>query len=115
MKHSFLKLISSFYILLISLLMIVIAAYAWMVISDSPAVGNIGFGVAGLDAWDIPENPEPEYDYMDDVYLTDISSIEVADGKYIIDSAEKFVAMMNYIHNNPEADGDFTLLIQKHI
>ena len=131
MKHSFIRLISSFYILLISALMIVISAYAWMVISDSPAAGGIGFGIAGLEEWDIPSFKEPEfYDYMDDVLLrkehfeADLSLDDESEdkifkkdesGAYIIDSAEKFVAIMEYIHDNSELDGDITMVLQTHI
>ena len=104
MKHSFLRLISSFYILLISALMIVISAYAWMVISDSPAAGGIGFGIAGLEQWDIPEieYKEPDqdaYDYMDEIRLTadDVANGVIKpdeNGVYIINSAEEFVAVI---------------------
>ena len=118
MKHSFLRLISSFYILLISALMIVISAYAWMVISDSPAAGGIGFGVAGLEDWKIPEIFEPEYDYMDGVRLTaaDVETFEKDEsGAYLIDSAEKFVALMQYVNGNTELQGNVRMLLQKHI
>ena len=118
MKHSLIRLISSFYILLISGLMIVISAYAWMVISDSPAAGGIGFGIAGLDAWGIPEVIEPTYDYMDETLLTaaDAETIEQDEnGAYLIDSAEKFVALMQYIDGNTALQGDVTMILQKHI
>lgn len=116
MKHSFLRLISSFYILLISALMIVISAYAWMVISDSPAAGGIGFGVAGLDAWNIPEYTEPDtYDYMDGTFLS-IEDVETDDnGVYLIDSAEAFVAVMQYVNGNSDFRGPLTMRLQKHI
>lgn len=129
MKHSFLRLISSFYILLISALMIVISAYAWMVISDSPAAGGIGFGIAGLDQWDIPEAEykEPDqdaYDYMDGIRWTaeDVAAdIENAifqkdeNGTYIVDSAEKFVAIMEYVNGNTALNGPVRMRLTTHI
>ena len=45
MKHSLWRLISSFYILLISGLMVIISAYAWMVISKSPGVSGVNTGI----------------------------------------------------------------------
>ena len=124
MKHSFLRLISSFYILLISALMIVISAYAWMVISDSPAAGGIGFGIAGLEQWGIPEEEykepaEDAYDYMDAVRLTaaDVANgaIGIENGVYIIDSAEKFVALMEYVNGNTAFKGPLTMRLMTHI
>ena len=118
MKHSLLRLISSFYILLISGLMIVISAYAWMVISDSPAAGGIGFGIAGLDEWDIPEVIEPTYDYMDETLLSaeDVETFaKNENGAYLIDSAEKFVALMQYINGNAALQGDISMVLQTHI
>ena len=125
MKHSLLRLISSFYILLISALMIVISAYAWMIISDSPAAGGIGFGIAGLDQWKIPEVVEPEtYDYMDEIRWTadDVAAdtehqIFQLDeyGTYIIDSAEKFVAMMEYINGNKALQGNVSMRLVTNI
>ncbi len=116
MKHSLLRLISSLYILLISALMIVISAYAWMIISDSPAAGGIGFGIAGLDQWKIPEIVEPEtYDYMDRKYLS-IEEVAVAEnGSYVIDSAEAFVAVMNHVNGNKTLDGDVSMILKTHI
>ena len=119
MKHSFLRLISSFYILLISALMIVISAYAWMVISDSPAAGGIGFGIAGLEKWNIPEAKEPEeYDFMDGIRLTAADVVNFAkdnNDAYIIDSAEKFVAIMEYIDGNTELQGNISMVLTKNI
>ena len=121
MKHSLLRLISSFYILLISALMIVISAYAWMIISDSPAAGGIGFGIAGLDQWKIPEVVEPEtYDYMDGIRLTaqDVQNGTIApdkNGVYLIDSAEKFVAVMEYINGNKELQGSVSMCLLTNI
>ena len=108
MKHSLWRLISSFYILLISGLMVIISAYAWMVISKSPDVSGTSTGV---------NVPKLFYDTitiskeeLESFPLTAIESTVHADGtvEFKIDSAEDFVVVMRAIENG-KLSGKITL------
>ena len=116
MKHSWLRLFSSVYILLVSVLLIVISAYAWVVISTSPTAGGAGFGVAGRELWNIPLITFDEVwdgDYADAngkiVEMSDIQKDE--NGAYIIDTPEKLIVMITYINNDNV--GNLTMILTK--
>ena len=115
MKHSWLRLFSSVYILLVSLLLIVISAYAWVVISTSPTAGNIGFGVAGRELWNLPIITfDDTWDGKTGLDTT-LDSIEKDEnGAYIIDSAAKLWFMARYI-NNTDNVGNLTMIITKNL
>lgn len=86
-RAALMRLLSVAYILLVSVLIAIISAFAWMTISKNPAVAPTGFGIA------IP-GPEVVYEVWDGS-LADISSIEVdEDGVYIIKTPAEFAAVM---------------------
>lgn len=109
MKHSWLRLFSSVYILLVSVLLIVISAYAWVVISTSPTAGGAGFGVAGRELWNIPLIT------FDEVWKGEINDIPEQDenGAYIITNGAELWYVVNLI-NNTEV-GDLTMIITQSI
>ncbi|MBQ3490183.1 MAG: hypothetical protein IJA86_06310 [Clostridia bacterium] len=107
MKHSLWRLISSFYILLISGLMVIISAYAWMVISKAPSVSGSNIAV------DIPKV------FYDTVTVSEetLNNIPLkADdaGKYTVKSAEEFVAVMRAIDRG-DITGNIEICLQTHI
>ena len=86
-RAAFMRLLSVAYILLVSVLIAIISAFAWMTISKNPAVSPTGFGIS------IP-GPDVVYEIWDGTYA-DISSIEVdEDGVYIIKTPAEFAAVM---------------------
>lgn len=86
-RAALMRLLSVAYILLVSVLIAIISAFAWMTISKNPAVAPTGFGIA------IP-GPEVVYEVWDGS-LADISSIEVdEDGVYIIKTPAEFATVM---------------------
>jgi len=102
MKHSLWRLISSFYILLISGLMVIISAYAWMVISKAPGISgssiNVNIPKVFYDMITVP--PET----LENFPLEAIGHTVSEDDKTIefkIDSAEDFYVVMRAID-----DGD---------
>ena len=109
MKHSWLRLFSSVYILLVSVLLIVISAYAWMVISTSPSTGGAGFGVAGKELWNLPEFE------FDEVWEGNMDKFPEQDenGVYIIRNGSELWNIVNYI-NNAEV-GNLTMKIVNSI
>ena len=120
MKHSWLRLFSSVYILLVSVLLIVISAYAWMVISTSPSAGGANFGIAGKELWG---EPELKFDqvwdgnmvYEDQTTIVSLNTIEKdASGAYIIKTGEDLFFMANYI-NSVDNLGDITMKIVNSI
>ncbi len=114
MKQSWLKLLSSAYIVLISVVLIVISAYAWMVISDSPMVGGAGFNVGGRDSMDLPDK---DYSIWDGT-PADIESIERSEsGIYIIKTASEFAAVMDLIGRSPDENeaGDVVMMFEADI
>lgn len=114
MKQSLLKLFSSAYIILISVVLIVISAYAWMVISDSPMVGGAGFNLGGRDSLDLPEK---NYSIWDGT-PADIESIEQSEsGTYIIRTASEFAAVMELISQAPQdaQSGDVAMMFEADI
>ena len=98
MKHSLWRLISSFYILLISGLMVIISAYAWMVISKAPGVNGSSVNV---------NIPKVFYDTitvskgtLDTFPIAAVDSTVFEEDKTIefkIDSAEDFYVVMRAI------------------
>ena len=112
MKHSLWRLISSFYILLISGLMVIISAYAWMVISKAPGVSGSSVNV---------NLPKVFYDTVTKDNLTsdglsNIPCIPQDDGsfEYWISSAEDFVTVMRAIDEG-KISGDVSLRLRTHI
>ena len=112
MKHSLWRLISSFYILLISGLMVIISAYAWMVISKAPGVTGSSVNV---------NLPKVFYDTVTKDNLTsdglsNILCIPQDDGsvEYWINSAEDFVTVMRAIDEDKIA-GNVALRLRTHI
>ena len=86
-RAAFMRLVSVAYILLISVLIAIISAFAWMTISKNPAVQPMGFGIS------IP-GPDVVYEIWDGT-LADIDTIEVdEDGIYIIKTPAEFAAVM---------------------
>ena len=120
MKHSWLRLFSSVYILLVSVLLIVISAYAWMVISTSPSTGGAGFGVAGKELWNLPEFEFDEvWDgnmaYADGVTIATPNAIQRDEtGAYIIRTGEELFVMAQYISATDNL-GNITLKIVNSI
>ena len=114
MKHSLWRLISSFYILLISGLMVIISAYAWMVISKSPGVSGVNTGInvpkAFYDKVTVPAET------LDNLSLQNIIRKPLNDNttEYFIDSAEDFVVVMRAIANG-EVKGNAVLCLRTHI
>ena len=114
MKHSLWRLISSFYILLISGLMVIISAYAWMVISKSPGVSGVNTGIsvpkAFYDKVTVPEET------LNSLSLQNIMRKPLNDNtmEYFIDSAEDFVVVMRAIANG-EVKGNAVLCLRTHI
>lgn len=81
------RLISAGYILLVSVLVSIIAAFAWMTLSTNPSVQPLGFGIA------IP-GPSIVYEVWDGNYA-DVSDIEVDEnGVYIIKTPAEFASVM---------------------
>ncbi|MBE6654903.1 MAG: hypothetical protein E7608_05540 [Ruminococcaceae bacterium] len=116
MKHSWLRLFSSVYILLVSVLLIVISAYAWMVISTSPSTGGAGFGVAGKELWNLPEF---EFDEVWDGNLgyedgSAVSLTQDETGAYIIRNGEELWTIVNLINGTDDL-GDITMKIVNSI
>ena len=120
MKHSWLRLFSSVYILLVSVLLIVISAYAWMVISTSPSTGGASFGVAGKELWNLPEFEFDEvWDgnmaYADGVTIATPNAIQRDEtGAYIIRTGEELFVMAQYISGTDNL-GNITLKIVNSI
>ena len=115
MKHSLWRLISSFYILLISGLMVIISAYAWMVISKAPGVNGPNIGIS------MPNVPKVFYDtvtsdQLDQMSLEDINRKTLGDGtvEYSIESAEDFVVVMRAIDEG-KISGKVALCLRTHI
>lgn len=114
MKKSVLKLLSSVYILLVSVILIVISAYAWMVISDSPMAGNMNTGVAGREMIGLPDK---DYDIWNGSTVN-INSIERdANGVFIIRTAAEFATVMRHTETeiNDPAVGDITMRLEADI
>lgn len=111
MKKSVLKLLSSVYILLVSVILIVISAYAWMVISDSPMAGNIGMGVAGKDEIGLPDK---NYSIWDGSVGTMYDIQKDENGVYIIKNAADFVAIMRHLETAPVGE-DITMRLEADI
>ena len=114
MKKSVLKLLSSAYILLVSVILIVISAYAWMVISDSPMAGNMNTGVAGREMIGLPDK---DYNIWDGSTVN-INSIERdGNGVFLIKTAAEFATVMRYAENaiNDPAVGDITMRLEVDI
>ena len=112
MKHSLWRLISSFYILLISGLMVIISAYAWMVISKAPGVNGSSVNVT---------LPKVLYDTVTRSDLTSdghqsVSHITAEDGsvEYWINSAEDFITVMRAIDEG-KIGGNVSLRLRAHI
>ena len=120
MKHSWLRLFSSVYILLVSVLLIVISAYAWMVISTSPSAGGANFGIAGKELWGEPEFKfdqvwDGNMAYEDQTTIVSLNTIEKdASGAYIIRTGEDLFFMASYI-NSTDNLGDITMKIVNSI
>ena len=108
MKKSLLKLLSSAYILLISVILIVISAYAWMVISDSPMVGGLNFNIAGSKMWNIPED---NYLVWDGTYA-DITTIKRDGDVFIITTPQEFAAVMRLATDAKAYSGDISMRIE---
>lgn len=86
-RAALMRLVSVAYILLVSVLIAIISAFAWMTVSKNPAVNPMGFGFS------IP-GPDVVYEIWDGT-LADIASIEVdEDGIYIIKTPAEFAAVM---------------------
>ena len=102
MRQSWLKLLSSLYIVLISVILIVISAYAWMVISDSPMAGGAGFDLGGGGSMNLPDKVYSIWDGTP----ADIESINRDEnGVYIITTPSEFASVM-YLIGQPPEDGE---------
>ena len=115
MKHSLWRLISSFYILLISGLMVIISAYAWMVISKAPGVNGPNIGIS------MPNIPKVVYDTVtstlnDSDLIDKVEKRTLDDGtvEYQIKTAEDFVVVMRAIDDGL-ISGKAALRLLSHI
>lgn len=83
---SVMRLISAAYILIVSILIAVISAFAWMTLSTSPSLRPMGFGIS------IP-GPSVVYEVWDGSYA-DVADIEVDEnGVYIIKTPAEFASV----------------------
>ena len=87
MRGAILRLLSMAYILLVSVLIAIISAFAWMTLSKNPALNTMGFGIS------IP-GPDIVYEIWDGSYA-DVADIEVDEnGAFIIRTPAEFAAVM---------------------
>ena len=87
LKLSMLRISLAAYLVVISGIIMIISSFAWMTISQNPAVDTLGFGVQ------IP-GPSHVYEIWDGSFA-DINSIEIdEDGVYIIKTPAEFATVM---------------------
>ena len=94
MKRSLLRFLTSVYIMIVSIVLIIISAYAWITISDAPVTRAIPMGVAGRDEIGLPEK---DYAIWNGTYLTDseFENITVdSKGVFVIRTAEEFATVI---------------------
>ena len=94
MKRSLLRFLTSVYIMIVSVVLIIISAYAWFTISEAPVTRAIPMGVAGRDEIGLPEK---DYSIWNGMYLTDseFENITVdSKGVFVIRTAEEFATVI---------------------
>ena len=89
MKRSLLRFLTSVYIMIVSVILIVISAYAWFTISDAPNTRAIPLNVASREEIGLPEK---DYSIWDGTYATTVEQDE--NGVYLIRTASEFAAIM---------------------
>ena len=103
MKRSLLRFLTSVYIMIVSVVLIVISAYAWFTISDAPMTQAVPMGVAGRDAIGLPDK---DYSIWAGYWYEQGSSgfdaiRQEENGTYIITNATEFVSVLK-LAENPE-------------
>ncbi len=123
MKHSWLRLFSSVYILLVSALLIVISAYAWMTISSSPLTSGGYFSVAGRELMNIPDVEYEVYDPNAPIptpeEFEEVIEKDEETGAFVIKTPSDLIAFASYINkggeNGTSVKGSVSAIIVNHL
>ena len=95
MKRSLLRFLTSVYIMIVSVVLIVISAYAWFTISDAPMTQAVPMGVAGRDAIGLPDK---DYSIWDGFSYKPgderFTATQDENGTYIITNVTEFVSVL---------------------
>jgi hypothetical protein len=110
MKRSLLKLLTSIYIMLVSVILIVISAYAWFTLSDAPETRAVPMEVAGRDAIGLPAKT---YSIWDGTTVDPDDIIRDQNGAYVIYHAAEFATAMRLAED--PAIGDMTIRMEADI